>query len=589
MYKKNIPFNAVNDDDFKQYCEALGRFGPKWKPPSQYMLREKMLLQEVERTKDLMKPHELERVETGCSIMTDAWTDKKRRRIMNLCVHCKLGTAFLESKEASTDAHTILYIFNYVVECIEKIGAENVVQVVKDNASNNMGAKEMLKGKWPKIFWSSCATHTLNLMVEAIGKLKQFGPTIIKAKQMTIFLYAHHKTLSLMRSFMKKRDTVRPGVTRFASAFITLQSLVSKKKELRAMVCSDEWEACKHTKTVKGKAANTTIMSRGFWKNVSLCIKVFEPLVKVLRLADGDGPSMASMYGELISAKREIKVAVENSEKHYLVITNAMNTKMSGRLDSPLHMAAYILNPKYSYADPSIFTDVEVVAALMEVMETFYYDDDIKQNKVFNIDFTKFKKKEGMFGKVAALKAMENNNFDAADWWPTLQHMAIRILNLTTSSSGCERNWSTFEMVDAKRRNKLDVACRDNLVYIQFNERMIDKRKKLSSSSDVLLGEDASRAQDWICEEAYIDDEFDPTTGVPYNIIDEAMGESEPTELRRSARVRELHEVEEYVEDDDDESDHAVDTEDDEIDYESDDDGVMATKDDDDEEEPPQP
>ena len=93
MYKKNIPFNAVNDDDFKQFCEALGRFGPKWKPPSQYMLREKMLLQEVERTKDLMKPHELERVETGCSIMTDAWTDKKRRSIMNLCVHCKYSSS----------------------------------------------------------------------------------------------------------------------------------------------------------------------------------------------------------------------------------------------------------------------------------------------------------------------------------------------------------------------------------------------------------------------------------------------------------------------------------------------------------------
>jgi hypothetical protein len=122
IYKKNIPFNAVNDDDFKQFCEALGRFGPKWKPPSQYMLREKMLLQEVERTRDMMKPHEVERVATGCSIMTDAWTDKKRRSIMNLCVHCKLGTAFLESKEASADAHTSEYIFNYVRECIEKIG-----------------------------------------------------------------------------------------------------------------------------------------------------------------------------------------------------------------------------------------------------------------------------------------------------------------------------------------------------------------------------------------------------------------------------------------------------------------------------------
>lgn len=444
MYKKNIPFNAINDDDFKQFCEALGRFGPKWKPPSQYMLREKMLLQEVERTRDLMKPHELERVATGCSIMTDAWTDKKRRSIMNLCVHCKLGTAFLESKEASADAHTSEYIFNYVLECIEKIGAANVVQVVTDNASNNMGARDMLKEKWPKIFWTSCATHTLNLMVEAIGKLRQFGSTITKAKEMTIFIYAHHKTLSLMRSFTKKRDIVRPGVTRFASAFLTLQSLVAKKKELRAMVCSDGWEECKHTRTKKGKSAHATIMSRGFWKSVSLCIKckVFEPLVKLLRLADSDGPSMASMYGELIGAKRAIMDVVENSEKDYLVITKAMDTKMKGRLYSPLHMAAYMLNPKYSYAYSSIFTDVEVVAAFMEVMEQFYHDDDEKQNIVLNIDFTKFKKKDGMFGKVAATKAISNDNFDAADWWSTyglqttaLQNMAIKILNLTTSSS----------------------------------------------------------------------------------------------------------------------------------------------------------
>jgi hypothetical protein len=43
--------------------------------------------------------------------------------------------------------------------------------------------------------------------------------------------------------------------------------------------------------------------------------KVFEPLVKVLQLADGDGPSMATMYGEIISAKKGIMLAVENSKK----------------------------------------------------------------------------------------------------------------------------------------------------------------------------------------------------------------------------------------------------------------------------------
>lgn len=41
-----------------------------------------------------------------------------------------------------------------------------------------------------------------------------------------------------------------------------------------------------------------------------------------------------------------------------------------------------------------------------------------------------------------------------ADWWgsygasaPILQTFAIRILSLTCSSSGCERNWSFFENV----------------------------------------------------------------------------------------------------------------------------------------------
>uniref|UniRef100_A0A8R7PH08 HAT C-terminal dimerisation domain-containing protein n=1 Tax=Triticum urartu TaxID=4572 RepID=A0A8R7PH08_TRIUA len=57
-----------------------------------------------------------------------------------------------------------------------------------------------------------------------------------------------------------------------------------------------------------------------------------------------------------------------------------------------------------------------------------------------------------MFAKLAASKAITNANFNPGEWWanyglqtPTLMHMALRILNLTTSSSGCERNWSVFE------------------------------------------------------------------------------------------------------------------------------------------------
>lgn len=64
---------------------------------------------------------------------------------MNLCVNCRTGTCFLSSKEDSEVSHTAEYIFGYVDKCIDEVGAQNVIQVVTDNASNNMAAAALLK------------------------------------------------------------------------------------------------------------------------------------------------------------------------------------------------------------------------------------------------------------------------------------------------------------------------------------------------------------------------------------------------------------------------------------------------------------
>ena len=121
------------------------------------------------------------------------------------------------------------------------------------------------------------------------------------------------------------------------------------------------------------------------------------------------------------------------------------------------------------------------------------------------------------------------------------------------------------------------MSRRDNLVYIQFNGRMMDKRKKCSSSRDVLLGEDASMAQDWICEDAYVEDYIDPDT-----TIDDEVGATEAIEPRRSARVRELHEVEEFVADEDSENEIALEEE---IEFESDNDEMIETNEEEDDDE----
>ncbi|KAL5799447.1 hypothetical protein ACOSQ3_032529 [Xanthoceras sorbifolium] len=531
--------------------EAIGQFGPGFKPPTRYQLSGPLLKEEFDSTKEALQQQQQEWKLGGCSIMTDAWIDRKRRSIMNLCVNCRRGTTFVSSKESSEEAHTGEHIFDYVFKCIEEVGPENVVQVVTDNASNNMAAAKLLKDRMPHIFWSSCATHTINLMLEGIGKIPKFKKTLDSAKVFTIFIYAHHKTLWLMRTYTKKGEIIRPGVTRFASAFLTLQSLVEKKESLRNMFTSTEWENCKWSRTAKGKAAYSTVLNMNFWNGVTLCLKVFAPLVKVLRLVDGDvKPSMGFLYGELKNAKEEIKVVLRNNVSVYRPILDIIDSKAKDRLDTPLHKTAYLLNPFYCHKDPEIGKDCDLMNALYACVEIMYPDDMDKQTQILMNDLVKYTNKEDVFGKPLAKMIWEwdaNGTYDLVQWWnvfgthtPDLKRMAERILALTTSASGCERNWSTFEGIHTKKRNKLDVDRLNNLVFVQFNSKLMNKRKRLmdkKANIDVLLASngDASNAQGWMVDDG--DEEVEPGTGLTWQLVDEATGADEMTQPRRSTRV----------------------------------------------------
>jgi len=388
-----------------------------------------LLEEEYERTKSLLLEREAEKIKNGCSIMTDAWSDRKRRSIMNLCTNCANGTSFISSKEMSHVSHTSEVIFDLVDKAIEEIGPDNVVQVVTDNASNNMGAKRLLEEKRPHIFWTSCAAHTINLMLQGIGNLTRFKKVFDQAKAFTIFVYGHTRTLECLRYFTEGKEVVRPGVTRFASNFLTLSSMQEKKDQLRKMVVHSRWDSLKDVKSKKGKEATTTILSPSFWKDVKLTLTVFEPLVKVLRLVDGDvRPSMGFLYGQLLKAKRQIKEAFGNVEARFKDVIAVIDKKMNGRLDSPLHLTAYLLNPHYSYSDPSIFDQPKISEGFIACVEKFYYHDEDMQHQAANIELKKFQNREGPFSKKLA-RTFEN--FDYNPGRGTCYYMIVCCFHVT--------------------------------------------------------------------------------------------------------------------------------------------------------------
>ncbi|XP_066310839.1 uncharacterized protein [Miscanthus floridulus] len=540
-YTHAIPFNACDDDEFKQMCEAIGQFGSGLKPPSLRDLRESLLDEEYARTKSLLQEREAEKVQNGCSVMTDAWSDRKRRSIMNLCTNCADGSSFISSKEMSDVSHTSEVIFELVDKAIEDIGPDDVVQVVTDNASNNMGAKKLLLEKRPNIFWTSCATHTINLMLQGIGNMPRFKKVIDQAKALTIFVYGHTRTLECLTHFIEGREIIRPGVTRFAPAFLTLNSILEKKDQLRKMVVHNRWDTLKDVKSKKGKDATATILSPTFWKDVKLCLSVFEPLVKVLHLVDEDvKPSMGFIYGELLKAKREIKEAYGNVQSRYNEVIAIIDKKMKGRLDSPLHLTAYLLNPYYSYGNPSIFDDATITVGFMSCVETFYHHDEDKQDQAVNTKLDKFHNREGPFNKKLA-KTCEKFEYNPASWW--------RLYGTETPA--------LQKLIHTKKRNRLTTTRLNKLVFIQFNSKLLNKKERIASkkTTDVLLSSETTEAQGFLYEDGddcaivvYRDEEDEEMegTGITWSVIGEAVGADQQLELRRSARVMQLYEGEEF-------------------------------------------
>ena len=75
------------------------------------------------------------------------------------------------------------------------------------------------------------------------------------------------------------------------------------------------------------------------------------------------------------------------------------------------------------------------------------------------------------------------------------------MLSQTCSASGCERNWSVFERIHTKKRNRLEQKRLNDLVFVQYNLRL--RRNQLLNKrpdTDPIVLEDVDPTSDWVVE-----------------------------------------------------------------------------------------
>jgi hypothetical protein len=152
---------------------------------------------------------------------------------------------------------------------IQEIGLQNVVQVITNNTANYVAASKLLMLRYPTLFWTPCAAHCMDLILEDMSKIGYIKDIVESTRSSTKFIYNHASVPSLMRQFTNNRDLVSPTITRFATSFISLQSLSTCMCEVKRMFLSDEWHALSFGTKPNGKAITKLVSyQESFWAGV---------------------------------------------------------------------------------------------------------------------------------------------------------------------------------------------------------------------------------------------------------------------------------------------------------------------------------
>ncbi|KAK9689613.1 hypothetical protein RND81_09G071200 [Saponaria officinalis] len=313
MIDTNMPFRAIESPYANPLMETI---------------LEVYLSEEYKEMKNYIKSLVPIWDERGVTIMCDGWGGPTNMSIINFLIYSVRGTIFHKSIDASdvlrkdTD-----YYYKLMKEVVDEIGAHRVVQVVTDNKAAMKAAGKKLMENYKTLYWTACAAHCQDLLLEDLGNRSSIKKVISRARLITKFIYTYKWVTNYMKKFTNGRELTRPGMTRFATDFIMLEK----------MFHSTGWLTSRYSQITDNNGMEVhELLSRNlsqevakFWNKADQILKIQEPIVKVLKLVDGDTqPTMGFIYEAMERCKLAIKQNCESYRQYWAMIDKRWNFQL---------------------------------------------------------------------------------------------------------------------------------------------------------------------------------------------------------------------------------------------------------------------
>lgn len=240
------------------------------------------------------------------------------------------------------------------------------LQVITKNTTSFRTAGKMLEEKRRHLFWTPCAVHCIDGMLEDFLSIKWVGECINKAKKVTRFVYKSTWLMTLMKKeYLRGQELLRPAGTKFCTTFLTIESLLDQRNTLKRMFQSNKWVSSQLATTIEGKEVEQIVVSATFWKKMQCVKKSLEPIAQVLQKVDSDeSRSMPFIYNDMCRAKLAIKAIHGDDARKYGPFWSVFDIHWNLLFHHPLYVAAYFLNPSCRYRPDFIMVRGTVASTL---------------------------------------------------------------------------------------------------------------------------------------------------------------------------------------------------------------------------------
>ncbi|GMI84882.1 hypothetical protein like AT3G22220 [Hibiscus trionum] len=501
LFDIGATLDAVNSVYFQPMIDAIISGGNETLMPSRNDLQGWILKKSVEEVKSDNEKVIATWVRTGCSILVNQWNTQTGRILLNFLVYCPEGSVFLKTIDASSVINSSDALYELLKQVVEEVGFKHVLQVITNCEEQYNVAGRRLAETFPTLYWTPCAAHCVDLILEDFAKVEWINTIIEQARTITRFIYNHSVVLNMVRRYTFGNDIVEPAATRSATNFTTLTRMIDLRNNLQAMVTSQEWVDCPYSKKPGGLEMLDLVSNQSFWSSCALIVQLTNPLLRVLRMVGSKNrPAMGYVYAGMYRAKETIKKQLVKRDD-YMVYWNIIDHWWEQQWHHPLHAAGFYLNPRFFYSMEGDMPN-EMLSGMLDCIEKLVPDVTV-QDKISK-EINSYKNAAGDFGRKMAVRARDT--LLPAEWWstyggscPNLARLAIRVLSQTCSTLGLKHYRIPFEKLH-EARNCLEQQRLRDLIFVQCNLqlRQIGYESKQQDSAQSISSESASIVEDWV-------------------------------------------------------------------------------------------